>query len=387
MVAYVTAGAGHRRAAEALVHALRVHCTGAEIHCLDVLHDAPGWFHAGYNASYLFLVRHAPWVWKWSYQTLDRAAFYRIVQPLRRWWNFRWADRFVRRLRAMQPDAVLVTHFLPADLCAAGRQAGWLRGPLTVVVTDFHPHWFWISPGVDAVIAAVPESAAVLRERGVAPERVHVLGIPVGEAFHAAHDREALRRRFDLHPQRQTVLVTSGGTTVGQFEQVVDGLLALEHALPGRVQLLVVCGENDAVRERLAARAATLAMPMRVFGFVEFMAELMAVSDLVVSKAGGLTVSEALATGVPLVLYHIIPGQEQMNAHYLARHGAAVIAHEPEGVALAVTRVLQDPRQAQLMRAAAQALRRPDAADAIVTQVVKPLLARVDAERRSRRKA
>jgi processive 1,2-diacylglycerol beta-glucosyltransferase len=170
------------------------------------------------------------------------------------------------------------------------------------------------------------------------------------------------------------VLVTSGGTTVGRFEPVVNALLALEFVRPGLLQLLVVCGTNDALRRRLAERAARSAMPLRVFGFVDYMADLMAVSDLVVAKAGGLTVSEALGRSLPLVLYHAIPGQEHMNALYVVRHGAAVMAHTPREAAVAVQRCLSDPAVFASMQDAANTLGHPDAASEIMARVVDPLL-------------
>lgn len=339
-----------------------------------MLTDAPGWFRRGYEWTYLFLVRHASWVWKWSYRTLDHQAVYRWLHPLRRAWNLLIVRRFVARLRAAQPTVVVVTHFLPADICSAGKAAGWLRSRLVVVVTDYHPHWFWISSQPEIIVASVPESAAQLQRRGIAMSRIRVVGIPVGRAFAQPADRAALQRRFSLQEERLTVLVTSGGTTVGQFERVVEALRQLESGLPGRLQLLVVCGQDQAARRRLERVAQTSPMPLRVFGFIDYMADLMAASDVVVSKAGGLTVSESLARGKPLVLYHVIPGQERLNAEYVARHGAAVIAHRPAEVAQAVRRFAEDAAYAQAMHRAAQSLSRPWAAEEIVSQAIEPLL-------------
>ena len=374
VIAYVTAGAGHRRAAEAVAYAVRVRHPEARVECHDVLDDAPAWFRRGYEWSYLFLVRHASWVWKWSYRLLDHYALYRWVQPLRRRWNVFIVRRFVQRLKAAQPDVIVVTHFLPADVCSAGKAAGWLHSRLVVVVTDYHPHWFWISAQPEVMVTSVPESAAVLRQRGVDQAKIRVLGIPVGEAFGQPVDCATLQARFHLQPQRVTALVTSGGTTIGQFERVVEALVSLESVLPGRLQLLVVCGQDEAARRRLAHQAETSPMPMQIFGFVDYMADLMAASNLVVSKAGGLTISESLARGKPLVLYHIIPGQERMNAEYVARHGAAVIAHRPADVAAAVRQFIEHPGYAEAMHQAAQALSRPQAAQEIVSQAIEPLL-------------
>jgi processive 1,2-diacylglycerol beta-glucosyltransferase len=249
-----------------------------------------------------------------------------------------------------------------------------VRAPLLVIVTDLHTHRFWLSPEADAYVCDTPAGAREACERGIAPERVHPLGIPTAREFHVPFDLQRLRQEFGLHPQRHVVLITSGGRPVGPFEQVVRGLIDLELVVPNQLQLMVVCGEDARMARRLTRLAERSAMPVRVFGFIETMPQAMAVSDLVVAKAGGLTVSEALARGRPLVLYHAIPGQERWNAQYLAEHGAAVTAFHPSEVAAAVRRFLEHPETFEAVRRAAASLSRADAAEAIVSQVVIPLL-------------
>lgn len=369
LVAYVTAGTGHRRAAEALAQALTAALPQADVHCRDFLAFAPRWFRHGYNWTYLFLVRHAPWVWKFSYHTVDGAKLYRLLQPLRCRWNQAITRGFRPWVRAQPPDVIVTTHFLPADVCASAKRDGWLQAALVIVVTDLHPHRFWLTAACEMMVVATPQSLLVAAQRGIPSSRLRQLGIPVGAAFSAALDVLDWRQRLKLDPQRRTVLVTSGGTTVGQFEAVVEALLALEERCPGRLQLLVVCGEDAAAHQRLQRRAQEVRMPLHAFGFIDTMAEFMALSDLVVSKAGGLTVSEALALAKPLVLYHIIPGQERMNAEYVAAHGAGLIAHTPAAVAAAVRGCLEDPSRLHRMQAEARALGRPRAAADIAEQV------------------
>jgi len=357
-----------------MAQAVRAQDPQVDVQCVDALEYTRRWFHAFYAQTYLFLVRYVPWVWRVSYALLDWEPVYRMVQPIRRRWNL-WISRpFAAWLQQTQPDLIVTTHFLPADVASALKAAGWLTSRLVVVVTDLYPHRFWTSSNTDAVVVATPEGRRVLIQRGVPSERVHVLGIPIAPAFSAAMDREALRGRWQLAPRRRTVLVTSGGTTVGQFERVVETLVALEAVLPQRLQLLIVCGEDERARRRLSKRAASSPVPMRVFGFVDHMAELMAASDVIVAKAGGLTVSEALGRGVPLILYHVIPGQERLNAEHVARHGAGLIARRPRDVAQIVRRLMERPEQLARMEEAAWALSRPDAASAIVSQIVGPLL-------------
>ena len=373
LIAYTTAGAGHRRAAEALAQAAEG-LPGIEVECVDVLAFVPPWFGQGYPSTYLFLIRRLPRLWRIGYRMLDTAAVYRAVQPLRRAWNA-WAARaFARHVQARNPDCVMVTHFLPSDVCNSMKRSGALHAPLVVVVTDLHPHRLWLTPRAEAMVTAVPQSAEALEARGVASSRIRVLGIPVAPGFAERPDPVQARQALGLQPDRLTVLVTSGGTTVGRFEETVESLIALEQTFPGRLQLVVVCGQDGWARRRLEVRASGTSMPVRLHGFVETMAQLMGVSDVIVSKAGGLTVSEALACGKPLVLYHVVPGQEELNASYVAQHGAGVIAQRPGEAAAAVAACLSDPERLPRMRRAVEALSRPHAARDIIEQVVRPLL-------------
>ena len=374
LICYTTAGAGHRRAAEALAEAARERFPHAQVRCVDVLTYTPGWFRRWYPRMYLATVRHLPTLWGLGYLLLDTAGGFWCVRGYRRMWNLLMATELGGVLKAQRPDVVLATHFLPGDVCGALKASRRLRAALAIVVTDWHPHRFWTCPEAEAVVVGSVEAKRTLVQRGVSPERVHVLGIPIGKAFRESNDAAACRQRLGLSDERRTVLVTSGGTTVGRFEQVVQGLMRLETSQPGKLQLIVVCGADGETRERLSRAALRVAMPVRVLGFVENMADLMASSDLVVAKAGGLTVSEALGRGTPLIIYHAIPGQERVNAAAVARQGAAVIASGPRGTAAAVARVLQDPERLAGMRRAALALARPDAAAAIVEQVIQPLL-------------
>lgn len=354
-----------------------------------------------YPLTYYSLVRYVGPLWGMGFGLLDHRVVYACVQPLRRVWNCFVGRGVIQRLVRESPDLVVATHFFPADLVSACKRAGRFTPPhretppvstlpfleragssrgagftgrLVVVITDLHPHRFWLAPLADAYICATQDTATAARQRGIPQERLHVLGIPIASAFRAPFDRRSLMERFQLDQTRRTVLITSGGDTVGPFEAVVTHLMGLEQVLPHRVQLLVVCGADARMAERLRQKAKDSSMPVRVFGFTDQIPEAMALSDVVVTKAGGLTVAEALGRGVPLIFYFAIPGHEWWNAHYAVRHGAAMLATQPAAVARCVRELLQHPDRLASMRNAAQALSRPDAADAIVSRVVAPLL-------------
>ena len=371
VIVYVTAGTGHRRAAEALAAAVHRRAPDAVISCVDLLDYTPRFLRRGYPGVYGWLVRHMPACWGFGYRLLDWAPIFTLIQPWRRLWNLLMARRFVNWLVAEQPDFVIATHFFPADLFTDGKRTGWLQAKAIVVITDLFPHRLWLGRSVDRFVAGSEKTKEVCVQRGIPPERVRACGIPVHERFRRASGSNAGRlHEFGLDASRQTVLVTGGGIGLGPIKELVAALIALERTRPSRLQLLVVCGENATLYQQLSELTRGAPMPMTLFGFVETMPELMAASDLLVTKAGGMTVTEAMVVGLPIVFLGVLPGQEELNLHSTVASGAGVQARRPEEAAALVRDLLDDPARLSAMRARAAALGRPTAADDIIQWVL-----------------
>jgi processive 1,2-diacylglycerol beta-glucosyltransferase len=227
-----------------------------------------------------------------------------------------------------------------------------------VVLTDYAVHSQWIHPHVDLYCVASEEVRAGLVDRGVPAQRIRVTGIPVDPAFAEPLDRREVARRLGLEPARTTVLVMAGAyAMLGGILEVHRVLLTLPH----RVQAVFVCGRDQALVERLRQRSRRRP-DFHVHGFVSNVHEWMAAADLLVTKAGGITVSEALVRELPMVIYRPIPGQEEWNTRMLVTAGAAHVARGPEELARVLERLLADPAALESMRAAARRVRRPNAA-------------------------
>ena len=369
----MTAGTGHRRAAEAIAEAVRRHLPRAQVDCCDLLADTPAWFAWTYPRLYRSLVQRCAPLWGWGYRLIDRSWVFRCVQPIRRRWNRVMGRRLLRRLREQPPDVLVATHFFPADLFASAKRAGLLSGRLVVIITDLFPHRVWFAEPAEAFVVGASPTYELCRQRGIAAQRLHLLGIPVSASFAAPLDREAALRALGLKPGRRTVLIAGGGMGVGPIAELVGRLLVMDADRAQRLQLIVVCGDHDQLRRSLDRLSRQARMPIRVFGFVETMAELMRMSDLLVTKAGGLTITEALATGLPLIICSVIPGQEQLNARYVASQGAAIMALRAPEVIDAIRRLLDDPAAVREMQERARALAFPRAAESVVERLILPL--------------
>ena len=351
---------------------MRHQCAQAEVVCLDLLAWVPWWLRWTYPKVYQCLVGFLPTLWAIAYYTLDHPWIFRLCQRGRGIWNRAVTGRLTQWAREWQPDVVIATHFFPAEVFGHERRIGRLTAFVIVVITDLFPHRLWLTAGADAFVVGSDKTKQLCQDRGIDGQRLHVLGIPIGSRFCAPQDRSALARQWHLEPGRRTVLIVSGGMGLGPVARLVHRFAEVEYARPGLLQLLVVCGENARLAQRLRARYADSAMPVRVLEFVETMPELMAASDILVTKAGGLTVMEALAVGVPMVLCGVIPGQERFNAEYVVGHGAALLTSGAEAAVAATLRLATGPQVLEAMRARALALAKPHAAQDIVSRLVSP---------------
>ena len=360
-------GAGHMRAAEAVLGAIAARHPDVHVEHVELLSIAPRWVRAFYGSLFEKVVEKAPRVWKEIYRLTDGDD-----HDSARWGRLAHATLFreFRRLLHSRPWNVCVsTHFLPCQL-AAGRP-GLPRFGL--VVTDFGLHRMWVQPGASTCYVATETLADALRRR-VRRARIEATGIPIDPVFSRAPSQAEARAALGLAPDRPVALVMGGGLGIGVEEGVTAALRSTE---PG-VQLLAVCGRNDAARCRLAS-AGMAEERLRVYGHVRGMEQYLAAADVVVGKPGGLTVSETLALGKPLLLTRPIPGAEEENTRAVVAEGAALCAPTQEALRAQLRRLFHEPGLLAGLSDAARRIGRPHAADAIAASVAREYLHRAAA--------
>jgi processive 1,2-diacylglycerol beta-glucosyltransferase len=364
LIATVTAGAGHLQAAAALEETWRAQSPRDIVERLDVLDFTSSLYRKVYVKSYLKLVEHAPDLWAHVFKKTDDPEYVRKISRLRRTVSKLTTSKFVTRLKKFKPEVVLCTHYMPSEVVSAASRE--MKHPplLATVVTDFEAHALWMQPGVDLYFVAAEETKARLVARGLSADTVIVTGIPISQRFANIGDPAPIRKRFGLRDDLPVLLVLGGGFGMGPVVEILQQL----DKLPVLTQILVVCGRNEELRREAAV--IDVRHPTRVFGFVTNMHELMAVSDLVITKPGGLTTSEALALGKPIFVLNPIPGQEAANSDFLLENGAAAKANRLEDLPFRLEKLLGSTRLEELA-ANAKRLGRPHAAAAICREVLR----------------
>jgi processive 1,2-diacylglycerol beta-glucosyltransferase len=362
-------GSGHAEAARSLAAAFAARGAQPVIvdHFRELVH--PG-FASASRALYYWLLRWAPGVWALGYSLGDRLE---PESPLAFGMTRLGTTRLARLLDTMRPDAVVTVHATPAAAMATLAAGGRRVPPHTTAVTDFVAHSQWMPRPVDRYCVAAEEVRNEFVARGIAPDRVVVTGVPVRHGFSRSVEPAEARRALGLAPGLPTVVAMAGTQgSLGRLSDVVRALLAVERPM----QAVVVAGRDARLRERLTHLAA--GSPLRVVGYVEDVPTLLAAADLLVTKAGGMTLAEATAAGVPLLLYGSLPGQERGNERFASRAGIAVVARSRGELRRLLDRVLADPETIDRMQAALRRLRRPDAAQHVVDLVLDQIAIRGD---------
>ncbi|MBK8205273.1 MAG: glycosyltransferase [Planctomycetes bacterium] len=359
-----SAGHGHVRAAQALERAATAAFPGAEVRNVDILDYTAALYRKAYAASYLALADRAPEMWGYLYNHSDsKRAKKRQARIIRAFDHIEFR-KFRAFLREFNPDHLFCTHFLPAQILQPYTGKDWYTFKLHLVVTDFMAHAFWAQANADTIFVASGEAVEEVAIKGIPREKIRKVGIPIMPEFGATYDRDELRRRHGLLPSVPTVLAMSGGWGAAGMPNLVRGIL---HHAP--VQVIAVCGRNEKMRENVAALPVPAGSRVLALGYVNYVHELMAVSDLCVTKSGGLTTSECLAMGVPMLVPNPIPGQEERNAEYLTESGAAMMARSPGSLQYKLGKFLGDEALRKRMQAAARSKGVPNAATSILTAV------------------
>jgi processive 1,2-diacylglycerol beta-glucosyltransferase len=373
LIATATAGGGHLAAAAALEEAWRALRSDDVVERLDVVKFFSPLHRKIHADGYVTIVEHAPELWGMMFGKTDNPKVAQRLNKLKRVFPSNSRARFLRYASQFKPDAVLCTHYLPLETLGAprnrrksgGNARGDVANPFVVsIVTDFEAHALWMEPCVDLYCVAAEETKARLVARGARAGNVVATGIPIAAKFAQRPEPKAIRRTIGLRDDLPTLLVLSGGFGMGPVAGILAELDKVTHAL----QTVVVTGRNEELRRDLAAQDRK--HPTHVLAFASNMHELMTVSDLIITKPGGLTTSEVLAMGKPLLIVNPIPGQEAANSDFLLERGAAAKANRVEDLPYRLEQLLGSKRLAELAKAA-KALGRPTAARDICLETVR----------------
>jgi len=361
LILSASVGNGHTTAAEALKKAFENDGLAGEVRHEDVLKFTNPLFRRLYGKAYIDLVNNMPEVLGWMYDQLDEPW----KNEKRRLFFDKLNTRpFVKMVHDYDPDWIVCTHFLPAEIISDLKGKGKMSCRQAIVVTDFDMHALWLTRNFEHYFVALDETRYYLEKLGMPPEKISVTGIPIDPKFSEAKDKLAMRDKLGVSRDVPTVILSLGGFGVGRIETLINSLRSTKHP----VQILAMCGRNEELKAKLeSTKQQEGDVKVVPIGYTREMDAYMSASDLIVGKPGGLTTCEALAKGLGFVIVNPIPGQEERNSDHLLENGCAVRSNNPATLGYKIERLLEDPEKIQAMRKNALKFARPNAASDIAT--------------------
>lgn len=308
--------------------------------------------------SYLSLLHNTPGVWDHLY---DNPGVARKIARVKEFINRLNSSKLEKLLDSFSPDAVICTQAFPCGVVAAYKEKRRKSLPLMGVITDYIAHRYWLYDEVNFYAVPHETTRRDLAGKGIEERKIRITGIPIDPKFGRRQDRNRIVEKVNLNQNLPTVLIMGGGQGLGPLEEIVCSLDVL--TLP--FQMIIITGLNKGLRKDLEKRASKITKPIHILGYVDNVEELMEISDIIVTKPGGLTTAEALVKGLAIVIANCLPGQEERNSQFLVSEGAAIKADEGREVAAIVGELLSNPQRLFSLQAKARELSGPNASSEI----------------------
>lgn len=352
LLLYISVNSGHQKAALAIEKAINLLDPEVEILNINSFNYTNPLVERVINRTYLGVIKNRPEVWEYLY---DNPKVFRSLGKLRDLIHRFNSGKLKTLLDEFKPDVIACTQAFPCGMIADYKASFGLDVPLIGVLTDCYPHSYWFFDSVDYYIVNSETATSKLVEHGIPREKIKIYGIPIDSKFADNVDSDAVRKRLGLDVKKPTVLIMGGGQGLGPIAELVNELSRISRPL----QMIVISGSNKRLFDWLERRRHSLKIKTVVYGFTNEIDELMSVSTLMVTKPGGLTISEALSKQLPIIILNPIPGQEAKNTEYLLNEGAAVKADNAADAALLTDMLLGHRSKLEQMRGNAQRIAKP----------------------------
>lgn len=340
-------GGGHLRASHAVESYILANSKNSVVKVVDTLKIISPLLDKTICDGYHFLATKTPKVFGKMYQKTN------TENPLAQFvpkFNSMFSQKLIPLLAEFHPDVIIATHPFVNEMISHLKGKGMITQPLICIMTDYGPHKAWIADNVDAYIVSSEDMIPEMMEMGVKKEKVYPFGIPVHDVFFNKEDKAALLKELGLNVMLPTVLIMAGSFGVSNVMQIYKDIAKL--ATP--FQLIIITGRNQKLYDAFEKEISQSPKQTKLVFFTNEVEKYMHASDLIVTKPGGLTVSEALACSIPLAVFDAIPGQEEDNANFLVAHEMGVRIQKGDDCADIVNSLLADHERLEKMRSSCQ---------------------------------
>ena len=301
------------------------------------------------------VIKLSPGIWDAMY---DNPKLVRRSQSIKKFLHNSSHDKIDRLFKKYNPDTVVCTQAFPCGMVADYKRKMGLKTKLVGVLTDFAPHSFWINEGVDYYIVPSLDTKERFIKKGLNPDSIKVYGIPMRSKFALQLDKGPIAKKLNFDPNVPTILIMGGGQGLGPIQSILKSL----NKVKMNFQIIILSGTNKKILHSLNRIAKKSDKKIVIYEFANNVDELMELATLIISKPGGMTTSESLAKGLPMLIVNPLPGQEGRNTDFLIKKGIGIRIEDSNDVGEEVEILLKSPERLAAMSKAAYENAKPYAA-------------------------
>ncbi|MFH1900646.1 MAG: glycosyltransferase, partial [Candidatus Omnitrophota bacterium] len=274
--------------------------------------------------------------------------------------------KLLRLVRNLNPSCFVATQAFPCGIVADFKKKSGLKIPLIAVVTDYIPHRFWVHPSIDKYVVACQEAKEILIREGISDEKIKILGIPISVKFLNFYSKDEISDSLGFIRDLPSVLIMGGGLGLGSIEKIAETIDVLDCDF----QIIVICGKNRKLYKWFVKNKLNFRKPIFYFSYIGFVHKIMDFADIIITKAGGITISEALSKGSAIVVANPIPGQEERNVSYLLKKRAIIKTDESSKIGESIRELLEDKKKMYSLKEKAKGISLIDSSLRIVDLIL-----------------
>jgi processive 1,2-diacylglycerol beta-glucosyltransferase len=363
LIMYISQVSGHRQGAVAISKSLKSLDPDCEVLSINGFGYTYPLMEKIVNTAYMGVIKRAPKIWEYLY---DNPKVIKFSEKWKQSIHKSSHKKLKPLIDHFKPDVIACTQAFPCGMVADYKMSHNLPLKIIGVLTDYAPHLYWLHQGVDYYVVPSRQARDRYVEEGVPQERIKILGIPIRMKFSQKSDGAGIAGKLGLDGNVPTILIMGGGQGLGPMKEAVKSLVRLERHL----QLIVICGTNVKLVNWIKKIQRKTSKKIIYYDYAVNVDELMEISTLIVSKPGGMTTSECLAKGLPMLIVDPIPGQEEWNSQFLVNQGVAIRVDDKRHIAREIDALLSNPQKLAAMKKAALENGMPMAAENIARLIL-----------------
>ena len=354
----ISAGGGHQNAAEAIKECAILNDKNSKVEIIDTLKYINPLIDKLVIGSYLNSIKINPYLYKkLYYQSEDDDTLSSISAKF----NEVMSERIVSLIKNFNPDVIIATHPFPEEMLSILKGKKMIDVPVICILTDYAVHSLWVHPNIDAFIVSNSDMINEMTMRNVDKNLVHVLGIPVKNSFLKNHDRKQTLKELGFSSNLKTVLIMGGSLGIGKISKIYDAISRISID----IQIIAITGNNKKLYNDLIKLKENSKKETRIIGYTNEVNKYMQCCDLLVTKPGGLTVTEAIITGTPMAAFSAIPGAEDKNLDFILKHNIAVYIDNEKNCGNIIEKLLLDDEKLKDMGKNCRMFSKPNAGNDI----------------------